>query len=351
MHIRYCYRCQQPLTGWITLDDGRRISPHICTPGPVASETSTWRSFARTILPYQQDIPGLLDQICSCISEGGDYRGGWLANDSEPFTYPSKCWKCQRLVLAHSNGFRDFVLLDLPPGRPWNVHQCYADRFAVTKRWEPGDLIREGFLSTCEVDPVPSPSNCRLVTKICPDIASHDNSKFLLRVAELAGGPRPERFRFDYWRKEIREGRLVWYVRDASGLLEIIPWSNPVRFPCGEDAENFLIQVTAGVRPIHLLRTPWAKEYIRGQILAIERIEEIIWLPAEGERRAWWPGGTNELLWVQSCTSSEEKAYLLPIFVDKRFASQGPGTEQCFVGIRQHYLGNLTCLVAGISAW
>jgi hypothetical protein len=39
-----------------------------------------------------------------------------------------KCEECKALVMGHSNGHGDFVLLELSAGPPWEVHRCYVTR-------------------------------------------------------------------------------------------------------------------------------------------------------------------------------------------------------------------------------
>jgi hypothetical protein len=93
-----------------------------------------------------------------------------------PLTWPTTCFinpGCSASVFGHTNGFGDFVLFD-DLGPPWPIHDCYLNRFVISRSSGVGHTsFLTSDTSTYAVPTISIPSvkprNLKDITRVLPE--------------------------------------------------------------------------------------------------------------------------------------------------------------------------------------
>jgi hypothetical protein len=350
-----CFKCGDLITEWFKDQNGNSIPKHAsgrCDSQP-SEKIYSHQDAEKQLLASTSSIVSILRIIrAGCLSRSNNPAGRFSLDD-EPLTYPTICTECDKVVFAHSNGFRDFVLFDPPLGPPWKVHGCYLAR--NLKRVSPEEVFREGLLQE-SLDASCNMNGCNVITSVTPSKVNMVSTRSMpLTLAAILHGSTAASFvEVDYWRRtEIRAGKMVWVLKDSMERIQLIPW----RLYRLEDAQDVLLGLSVGTIPFnHLLDSPAGTvTVISGTILGIERIESTIFRPREEalsdgtfsfrERTARLLGERPRLLWFFT-----EDRLLVPVIVKKWYSNQELGTKQRVNG-KWERLGILGCLVAENLEW
>lgn len=278
----------------------------------------------------QGSIQDLLMLIRDSALRDGLAHVSGLFSSGESYTYPTRCWfnGCEP-VIAHSNGFGDFVLLDLPLGKPWQVHRCYELRDARTI--SPVALLRDGqigFRNTADANS-PPPQFCGFITSVGPPALSPPFQK----VAEISDGLGLQTVTADYWRTGVVPGRMVWLIRDIHGH-ELVPVDWESREIVAARLQTCVDRIT------RYGETPAVMD-VTGMIIGAERSSGT-YLVANEDRgaRIVLHGEKPSLLWLLT-----DNNVLVPVLVKIWYGDERIGrTRHVFGEWRQ--LGTLWCLLA-----
>lgn len=265
---------------------------------------------------------------------GNSWNSGWGDfHLGEPRSFPTKCWECGELVLAHTNGFGDFVLLKLPAGRPWTVHPCYLRR--GLERYSLQKLISKRQIE--RVDPKTTKQELGPNVVLVLERFPHRGDKRLDAIDVWENGA-VKRIELDYWRSSPQPNTAMWIVYSDPPILEVLPidWEHEPRAEAG-------IASICTSKFIYGVGVNGTRASVSGLILAVEMCSGCIVVDfTRWCFRMDLVGEKPRLIWVKSNDRT-----LTPIIARKWYANQRPGATVEFSGIWRQY-GTLMCLVADI---
>ena len=305
--------------GWIALDPQTGYV-HVCAAGRARSGRSISQAY-RCILDL---IGGLSGDLC-----GGTAWADF--SDGEPFTYPSKCWECEKEVYAHSNGFGDFVLFDAPLGPPWPRHLCYLLRRTNGRKL--ADVLSEGLLLPWGDTPTPDfPELCGIIWSRQPSPGDRR-----LDIVEILVGKAKRPVNIDYWRIGPRPGAPVWLFNDAAGTSCVIPVGSERIV----EVDHVLAQIVKGEQQVILAGPPVGGVVVTGLIVGMESAPGYVvknFSKPEFELRMY--GEKPRLLWILT-----DRNELIPVILKKWYGNQAIGTRWTAEGAWEQ-VGSLLMMVA-----